>query len=165
MLNCINSLSWRLFLCFAFLANWLRTALLGSGLPWWPTGEESTCNAGDPGSVPGSGRSPEEGSDNPLQHSCWRIPCTKEQGRLQSMGSQRVGHDLVWCRRYDLGVSLFGIIPLREIFRWRMPGSKGISILFITVEISAQFDGPSYYPLYICISFCRGLKWSRIHPL
>ena len=25
----------------------------------------------------------------------WEIPCTEEPGRLQSMGSQRVGHDLV----------------------------------------------------------------------
>ena len=30
----------------------------------------SACNAGDPGSIPGSGRSPGEGNGNPLQHSC-----------------------------------------------------------------------------------------------
>ena len=28
------------------------------------------CNAGDPGSIPGSGRSPGEGYDNTLQYSC-----------------------------------------------------------------------------------------------
>ena len=28
-------------------------------------GKESACNAGDPGSIPGSGRSPEEGNDSP----------------------------------------------------------------------------------------------------
>ena len=33
-------------------------------------GKESACNAGDPGSIPGSGRSPGEGNGNPLQHSC-----------------------------------------------------------------------------------------------
>ena len=32
--------------------------------------KESACNAGDPGSIPGSGRSPGEGNGNPLQHSC-----------------------------------------------------------------------------------------------
>ena len=32
-------------------------------------GKESTCNAGDPGSIPGSGRSPREGNGYPLQHS------------------------------------------------------------------------------------------------
>ena len=30
----------------------------------------STCNAGDPGLIPGSGRSPEERNSNPLQYSC-----------------------------------------------------------------------------------------------
>ena len=33
-------------------------------------GKESACNAGDPGSIPGSGRSPVEGNDYPLQYSC-----------------------------------------------------------------------------------------------
>ena len=33
-------------------------------------GKESSCNAGDPGSIPGSGRFPGEGNSYPLQHSC-----------------------------------------------------------------------------------------------
>ena len=33
-------------------------------------GQESTCNAGDLGLIPGSGRSPGEGNGNPLQYSC-----------------------------------------------------------------------------------------------
>ena len=36
--------------------------------------KESACNAGDPGSIPGSGRSPGEGNGNPLQHSCLENP-------------------------------------------------------------------------------------------
>ena len=32
--------------------------------------KESACNAGDPGSIPGSGRSPGEGNGNALQYSC-----------------------------------------------------------------------------------------------
>ena len=31
-------------------------------------GKESTCNAGDPDSIPGSGRSPGEGNNNPFQY-------------------------------------------------------------------------------------------------
>ena len=38
-------------------------------LPGSSAGEESTCNAGDPGSIPGSGRSPGEGIGYPLQYS------------------------------------------------------------------------------------------------
>ena len=33
-------------------------------------GKASACNAGDPGSIPGLGRSPGEGNGNPLQYSC-----------------------------------------------------------------------------------------------
>ena len=33
-------------------------------------GKASVCNAGDPGSVPGLGRSPGKGNGNPLQNSC-----------------------------------------------------------------------------------------------
>ena len=34
-----------------------------------------------------------EGNGTPLQYSCWKIPWMEEPGRLQSMGSLRVGHD------------------------------------------------------------------------
>ena len=52
-------------------------------------GKESTCNAGDSGSIPGLGGSPGEGNGNPLQYSiAWRMPCTEEPGGLQSMGLQ-----------------------------------------------------------------------------
>ena len=38
-----------------------------SGLPWWLSGKEFACKAGDSGSIPGSGRSPGGGRGNPLQ--------------------------------------------------------------------------------------------------
>ena len=37
--------------------------------PHISVGKESACNAGDPSSIPGSGRSPGEGTDCPLRHS------------------------------------------------------------------------------------------------
>ena len=40
----------------------------------------------DVGLIPGSGRFPGGGSDNPLQYSCLENPMTKEPGGLQSMG-------------------------------------------------------------------------------
>ena len=101
--------------------------------PFGSAGKESACNAGDPGSIPGSGGSAREGIGYPLQYSwaspvaqlvknlpamretwvqslgrkdalekemaihssilAWEIPWTEEPGGLQSMGSQRVGHD------------------------------------------------------------------------
>ena len=44
------------------------------GLPHDSDAEESACNAGDPGSIPGLGRSPGEGNGNPLQYSCLENP-------------------------------------------------------------------------------------------
>ena len=44
------------------------------GFPGGSEGKASACNAGDPGSIPGSGRSPGEGNGNPLQYSCLENP-------------------------------------------------------------------------------------------
>ena len=57
------------------------------------TVQASVCNAGDPGSIPGSGRSLEEEIVIHSSTLAWKILWTEEPGRLQSMGSQRVGHD------------------------------------------------------------------------
>ena len=43
---------------------------MSGGLPGGSDGKESVCNSGDPGSFPGSGRSPGEWSGNPLQYFC-----------------------------------------------------------------------------------------------
>ena len=40
------------------------------GLHWWLSGKEYAYNAGDPGLIPGLGRSPGGGHGNPLQNSC-----------------------------------------------------------------------------------------------
>ena len=53
------------------------------------------ANAGDPGLITESGRSPREGNGNPLQYSCLRIPWTEEPGGLQFTGSQS------WTRLSD----------------------------------------------------------------
>ena len=44
------------------------------GFPGGSDGKESTYNAGDLRSIPGSGRSPGEGNGNPLQYSCLKNP-------------------------------------------------------------------------------------------
>ena len=44
------------------------------GLPGASDSKEFACNAGDLGLTPGSGRSPGEGNDNLLQHSCLENP-------------------------------------------------------------------------------------------
>ena len=60
------------------------------GFPGGSDGEESACNAGDPGSIPGLGRSPGEGHGKPLQYSCLENPV--DRGALQAT-IQRVPHN------------------------------------------------------------------------
>ena len=50
-------------------------------------------DVGDLGSIPGSGRSLEEGMATHFRILAWRIPLTEEPSRLQFTGSHSVGHD------------------------------------------------------------------------
>ena len=54
----------------------------------------STCDAGDPVSIPGSGRSPGEGNGNPLQYSCLENPMDRGSWWAIVHGVTRVGHNL-----------------------------------------------------------------------
>ena len=51
-------------------------------------GKESSCNAGDLGSIPGLGRLTEVGNGSPLQYSCLGNPMDRGAWRIQSMESQ-----------------------------------------------------------------------------
>ena len=62
------------------------------GFPDGSDVKESACNAGDPGLIPGLGRSPGEGNDYPLQYSYLEDSMDKGDW-LQSMGLQEAGHD------------------------------------------------------------------------
>ena len=60
----------------------------------WLSGKESTCNAGDTGAmdlIPGLGRFPGEGNDNPLQYSCLENPMDRGAWRATV---QRVANSL-----------------------------------------------------------------------
>ena len=69
------------------------TRQLFSGFPHSSVGKESACNAGDPGLIPGSGKSPAEGNGNPLQYSCLENPMDREAWQATIHGVVRVGHD------------------------------------------------------------------------
>ena len=66
---------------------YLRICL--KGFPGGSEGKASACNEGDPGSIPGLGRSPGEGNGNPLQYSCLEKPMDRGAWQLQFMGSQK----------------------------------------------------------------------------
>ena len=70
-------------------------------------GKESACNA-DQGSIPGSGRSPGEGNDKPLQYSCLENHMVR--GAWQAIVHEviRVGHDLATFKFSPLGMPMNG---------------------------------------------------------
>ena len=74
---------WKL-LCIRWINNKVLLHRMGNciqhpiinhrGSPGGSDGKESTCNAGDLGLIPGLGRSPEDGHDNPHQDLCLENP-------------------------------------------------------------------------------------------
>ena len=62
-------------------------------IPGGSVGKESACNAGDPGQSLGWEDPLEKEMAIHYRTIAWKISWTEEPGGLQSMGSQRVGHD------------------------------------------------------------------------
>ena len=74
-------------LFFFSLSLWFDTFFdtIFYDFPGGSNGKESACSAGDVGSIPGLGRSPGEGNDDPLQFSF--LENAMDRGAWQSMGS------------------------------------------------------------------------------
>ena len=81
--------------------------------PGGSDGKESTCNLGNPGSIPESGRSPGEGSGNPLQYSCLGNPWTEKTGRLTIHGVAKE-LDMTW----QLNSNNDAIIRAFQVVQW-----------------------------------------------
>ena len=77
--------------------------------PGGSDGKASVYNAGDPGLIPGSGRSPGEGKGNPLQYSCLENPMDGGpwwaivHGTAESSTTEQV-HSLHSCKIYEIFV-------------------------------------------------------------
>ena len=70
-----------------------EVALVALGFPGVSDGKVSACNMGEPGLIPGSEDPLEKEKATHSSILAWPIPWTEEPDGLQSMGSQRVGHD------------------------------------------------------------------------
>ena len=72
----------------------LSLSMIQLGFPGGSDGKESICNVGDLGSIPSQEDPIEKGmATHSTSILAWRIPWTEEPDRLQSMGSQRLGHN------------------------------------------------------------------------
>ena len=84
------------------------------GLPDSSVGKESACNAGDPGSTPGSGRSVGEGIGYPLQYS-WASLVAQLVKNLPAMWETWVGKIPWRTERLPTSVFLPGESPWTEV--------------------------------------------------
>ena len=66
------------------LRGFMRVVL--AGFPGSSDGKAVAYNAGDPGLIPGSGRSPGEGNGNPLQYPCLENPMDRGAWRATVHG-------------------------------------------------------------------------------
>ena len=81
------------------------------GFPGGLDGKESTCNAGDLGSILGSGRSPGEGNGYPLQYSCLENPMDRGAWRATVHGVPKSQTRLSDLYRYvftNICIHIFG---------------------------------------------------------
>ena len=77
-------------------------------------GKESACNAEDPGSIPGLGRSPGEGNGNPFQYSC--LENSMDGGAWQAIDPMSMGR-----KESDTTVQLyFHFQTLLDILRYKL---------------------------------------------
>ena len=88
------------------------------GFPGSLDGKESACNAGDPGSIPRLGRSPEEGIGYPLQYS-WASLVSQMVKNLPAMRETSV-RSLGWEDPLEEGMATHP-----SILAWRIPMDRG----------------------------------------
>ena len=98
-LICISLLSgvYYIYVCLRLIGLGANFSVISSlfGFPWWLSGKESTCNAEDPGSILGLGRSPGGGYGNPLQYSCLENPLDRGDCRAPA---HRVAQSWRWLK-------------------------------------------------------------------
>ena len=78
---------------------------MGIGLPWWLSSKESSCDAGDMGLIPGSGRSPEEGYGNPLQYFCLGNPMVREAWQATVHGVTKESDTALQLKNSKMGIT------------------------------------------------------------
>ena len=112
------------------------------GFPHCSAGKESACNAGDLTSIPGSGRSPGEGNDFPLQYSGLESPWDLQQSTRLSdahWGDKRMPHrDSPNALGCAAGLAAADTAPVRTA-RWDRRASlwRGFGLTLVWPEPSA----------------------------
>ena len=130
--------------------------------PGSSAGKESTCNAGDPSSIPGLGRSPGEGIGYPLQYSWASLEAqmVENPSALQETWVQCLG----WEDPLEEGTATHS-----SVLDWRIPMDWGA--LWATVHGITELDTTEWLSTYIyiymyvcmyesCPTLCDPIDWS-----
>ena len=112
--TCFYSLTFGKEKYFPGMIHTFRTSSHTLGFTDSSVGEESACNAGDPSSIPGSGRSSGEGIGYPLQYS-WASLVTQLVKNLPSMWETWI-RSLAWEDPLEKGKATHS-----SILAWRIP--------------------------------------------
>ena len=133
------------------------------GFPCGSDGKESSCNAGEPGSIPWSGRSPREGNGNPLQYSCLENSMDRAPWWVTIDGVRRLRH--IWATNtitvnepilvlyYSLNATLFKKSGTSIIKK-----KKRIPLVFPSFALG-------FHPeFHVVFSYCVSLAFSGLWP-
>ena len=88
------------------------------GFPCGSDGKQSTCSAGDPGSIPGSWRSPGEGNGYPLQHSCLENSMDRGARQATILGITK-GSNMTEQLKLHFGASQVALVVKNSFFNAR----------------------------------------------
>ena len=142
--------------------------ILFRGFPGGLDSKESACNAGDPGSIPGWGRSPGGENGNPL-HYCLENPTDRGAWQATVHGvSKRVGHDWATDTCTDdtsgrmvtpLLVGYVKTIPKLPLVLW---GKKDFTVWFFVLIVLSKLRK------FLFISCCKwtmlAVNWIHFFP-
>ena len=106
----------------------IQSGIHQQGFPGSAADKESACNAGDPGSIPGSGRSPGDGTGYPLQYS-WASLVAQSKTRLQCgrPGFNPWVGKITW-RSWEVTLQK-GMATQSSILAWRIPWTEELGRL------------------------------------
>ena len=154
------------FLIPLFLVNFLYCGL---GFPGGSEVKASACNAGDLGSIPGSGSSPGEGNGNPLQYSCLENP--KDGGAwwalVHGVTKSRTQLSDFTSLRFTIVVQSLSCVQLFET-PWTVVCQNSLSVEFCRQEYWSElsFPSPGDLPdpgIKLCLLHCRWILYPLSH--
>ena len=133
-----GALQFILWTCSLDLHVHLLVAIAYYGLPWWPSGKASTCNVGDEGLIPGSGRSPGKGNGNTFQYFLPGQSCGQRSlAGYRAWDRKRVTHDLATEHNTTNPLLCDDSIPGWRCHCWQDPPQPSLKDTFWLSSLNA----------------------------